>query len=82
VRDHLRELLGALRARGNLRTQIGEVLLDVSHRVTAGLQDRSHLGVEEPAVRNELHVVEQDAPSSTCDDAGGIDPGVMPPMSA
>jgi hypothetical protein len=46
------------------------------------LQDRSHLGVEEPAVRNELHVVEQDASSSTCDDAGGIDPGVMPPMSA
>src|SRR6185295_19862085 len=42
VLDHFFQLVRALRARGDLRAQIGEVLLDIAHRVAAGLKDRAY----------------------------------------
>ena len=61
MRDHLDELVRALRARRDLRAEIGDVLIDVARRITSGPQDRADLGIEKATLRDELHIVEQHA---------------------
>ena len=61
MRDHPLELLDALRARGDLRAQVGEVLVDVARRISARAEDRAHLVLEKAPLRDQLHVVEQHA---------------------
>ena len=60
MRNHLRELFRALRARRDLRAQIGEVLLD-ARREASRRENSGHLLAKEAPLRDQLHVVEQHA---------------------
>ena len=59
VRDHFGELVGAFRARGDLRTKVGDVLIDVTSGKASFVQDRANLRVEKAALRDKLDVIEQ-----------------------
>jgi len=59
--DHFRELASALRACGDLCTQVGKVLLDIAHRIPTRDENRPQFGFQEAALRDELHIVEQHA---------------------
>ena len=59
--DHPLELEHTLGAGGDLRAKISEILVDVARRIAARAEDRAHFAVEEASLRDQLHVVEQDA---------------------
>jgi hypothetical protein len=83
VVHHLAQLLHTLLIGGNLGFQVGHVLLRVAARVLPTLQQRHHLGLAQYAAINELEQLLICTPSSSMRvENGGIEPGVVPPMSA
>ena len=88
--DHLQQLFAPFFVGRDLRSQIGQVLLRVTRRITAGREQQHQLGLREfdpacprpPCPSTSLKLMKR-APSSSSDvENGGIDPGVVPPISA
>jgi hypothetical protein len=79
---HLAQLLHAFFVGGDLRLQVGQVLRGL-RRVFAALQQRHHLGLAQHAPRSTSLTLLICTPSSSMRvENGGIEPGVVPPMSA
>ena len=66
VRDHLAQLLRALLVGGDLRAQVGEVLLGIAGGVAAGGQQRAHLRLAEAALLDQQRSCRSARPPRRC----------------
>ena len=83
LRDHRAQLLHALLVGGDLRLQVGEVLLRVARRVARRSRSSASISASRRRPPSTSLTLSISTPSSSMRvENGGIEPGVMPPMSA
>src|SRR3546814_20799972 len=61
MRDHAPKLAHALLVGGDLRLEVGDVLIRVARRPAARGEDRAHFRLAEAALRDQPEVVDEDA---------------------
>ena len=59
--DHAAQLLHALLVGGDLRLQVGDVLVGIARRILAAGQQRAQLRLAEAAAVDQLEIVDQHA---------------------
>ena len=82
VIDHLSQFLHTLFVGRNLGFQVAQIVVEIARRVGCGREQFLQFLFAEPPLIDQLEVVDQNAFSSMCLESGGMEPGVLPPISA
>jgi hypothetical protein len=79
---HLAQFLHTFLVGGDLRVQVGHVLLRIATWEFTALQQSQHRGLAQHAPVHQLEVDDLHALLLDAGEKGGMEPGVVPPTSA
>ena len=83
VFGHRGQFRDAFLAGRHLRAQVGEILRDVAHRIAGRMSATPAASSSRNTPRSTMRTLSMSTPSSSMVfESDGIEPGVMPPMSA